>query len=404
MSRYRYDDRRRPAPQRSRSSGGTRRRRSRYRLKYPGRLIVFLLLIVVVIVIAVSCGKKNRTAEEESSTPIEIISGKKEVETGTIRSVQTVTLEGMSTQLTTYMASMIYANPTNYKRTSSKPNEEAPDQDVDLSQYRYVVAINPTAGGANNGWMVDDAIEKNITLSVARYLVDYLNSNSTGYYFLLVRNADTTMTDNARLARINNYEADLVITLGCNGSDLELGGVIATSYQQPTEYDEDGDPKPKSERDRITEELAQKLMEECADGLKMWYRETQIEEDNPLLTMEVPAVKVYMGFLTYEHDNYLVLDEVNQVAAAEKMGKVILDFCDAHAPSKTRGQIAGEALMNGGSNSESSGSTESSKPQESSYVAPAYSPATQDSTPDDEYDEDTDYDEDEWYDDEETED
>ncbi len=403
MPNYRYNGRQRPGgapPGRSGSGPGRRRTRSRYRLKYPGRLIVIVLLILVIVVVSISCGLKNRpAAQEESSAPIETITGHKEVETGTIKSVASVTLDGVGTQITTYMASMIYSNPTNYKRTSAKPNEETPEQDVDLSQYRYVVAINPAAGGANNGWSVGDAVEKTITLSVAKYLVDYLNNNSTGYYFFLVRTADTTMTDSARLSRINNYESDLVINLACNGSDIELGGVIATYFAQPTEYDEDDEPKPKSHRDQITAELAEKLMEECADGLKMWYRETQIEEENPLLEMEIPAVKVYMGFLTYEHDNILVLDEVNQMAAAEKMGKVILDFCDANAPEKTRGQRAGEALMNSGSESSGSESSESSAAYQNSVV-PAYrdyqdsSEETDDKGWDDEdYDEDTEYDE-----------
>ena len=384
MSRYRSS--------RSRSRG-----RPRYYLRYPGRLAVFVSLLILLVVVIVSChNKKTREAEEESSSPIEVLTAKKEVETGTVRSVSAISLDSVGTQITTYMASMIYSNPTNYKRTSSKPNEETPDiETVDLSPYRYVVAINPNAGGANNGWVEGDAIEKSITLAVARAMVDWLNSNSTGYYFMLVRSADTTMTDSARLSKISNYQPDLLITLACNGSDMELGGVIATCYTAPTEYydEEEEDPKPKSERDRLTEQLAQKLMEQCADGFNMWWRDLQYEE-GPLLETEYPSVKVYMGFLTYYLDNEKVLKEENQAQAAINMGRVILDFCDAYAPSKTRGQLAGEALANSVS-SENSSSTEKNEKNESSIITPAFQPATQDSTADNE-----DEPEEEWDDDE----
>ena len=370
-----------------------KRSRSRYYLRYPGRLAFFACLLVMLIVVIVSCRHKASEEAEESQTTIETMTAKKEVETGTIKPVSAIPLDSVGTQITTYMASMIYSNPTNYKRTSSKPNEETPDTEtVDLSHYRYVVAINANAGGANNGWVEGEAIEKTITLSVARQMVDWLNTNSAGYYFMLVRSSDTTMTDSARLSKINNYEPDLLITLACNGSDLELGGVIATCYTAPTEYydEEEEDPKPKSERDRYTEDLAQKLMEECADGFNMWWRDLQYE-DGPLLETEYPSVKVYMGFLTYYLDNEKVLKEENQAPAAIKMGQVILDFCNAHAPEKTRGQLAGEALTH--SHSESSGTDESIQ-EESSIIQPAYQPAYQTSTPT----EDTD-DEDEWDDD-----
>ena len=409
----RYEDPRRGRPpggtdrqgyrqgRRRTNQSGRSRPSSRYYLRYPGRLAIFVALLVIMIVVIISCRNKNQNkqAEEESQTSIETMTAKKEVETGTVRPVSAVTLDSVGTQITTYMASMIYSNPTNYKRTSSKPNEETPDTEVvDLSHYRYVVAINANAGGANNGWVEGEAIEKTITLSVAKQMVDWLNTNSTGYYFMLVRSSDTTMTDSARLSKISNYAPDLLITLACNGSDLELGGVIATCYTAPTEYydDEQEDPKPKSERDRYTEALAQKLMEECADGFNMWWRDLQYE-DGPLLETEYPSVKVYMGFLTYYLDNEKVLKEDAQAQAALKMGRVILDFCDAHAPEKTRGQLAGEALMGG--NSESSSSSEESSNQESSVIQPAYQPAyqnsgtsSQDTDDEDEWDEEWDED------------
>ena len=332
-----------------------RRRRSRYRLKYPGRLILFILLVVIVIAASVSCGLSKKPSSDEAGGGVETITGSKEVETGTLRSVSTVTLDGVGQQLTTYMASMIYSNPTNYKRTSASPNEETPETEtVDLTPYRYVVAVNANVGGANNGWVEGEAIEKNITLAVARQLVDYMNNNSTAYYFLLVRNADNTMTDSARLSRISNYDADLVITLACNGSDLELGGVISTYWEEPTQFDDEGEPIEHSQRDQDSAKLAQDLMEAAADGFGMWYRETEVE-DNPLLKLDVPAVKVYMGFLTYELDNDWVQSEEGQVKAAEAMGKVILQYCDEHAPEKTRGQLAGEALAGRSGNNASGG-------------------------------------------------
>ena len=340
-------------PSRSRNQASYSRSRGRYRLKYPGRLIGFVLLIVLIAgaIVAWRIGKNAAPAEESGG--VQTITGEKQVETGTVRPVPSITIDSVGQQISTYMASMIYANPTNYKRTSSEPNAETPETEtVDLTPYRYVVAINANVGGANSGWVEGDAIEKNITLTVARAMVEYMNNNSKGYYFLLVRDADSTMTDSARLTRIAKYDADMVITLCCNGSDLELGGVVATYYEEPTQFDAEGEAIPHSLRDQVSAQLAQALMESCADGFDMWFREIEVEED-PLLQLDVPAVKVYMGFLTYYLDNELAQDEAAQAAAAEAMGQTVIRFCDVYAPEKTRGQIAGEALT-GGSDSDSS--------------------------------------------------
>lgn len=346
--------RRRPSQGRSQSgsqsgsrSRGRSQRRSRYRLKYPGRLFGFILLIVIVIGIVVALRYSQKPSSEDSGTSVQTITGEKEVETGTVRPVSSITIDSVGQQLSSYMASMIYANPTNYKRTSSEPNTETPETEtVDLTPYRYVVAINANAGGSNSGWVEEDAIEKDITLNVARAMVEYMNNNSKGFYFLLVRDADSTMTDSARLTRISKYDADMVVTLCCNGSDQELGGVVATYYEEPTQFDAEGEPIAHSLRDQISAQLAQAMMESCAQGFDMWFREIEVEE-SPLLQLDVPAIKVYMGFLTYYLDNELAQDEAAQTAAAEAMGQTLIKFCEVYAPEKTRGQLAGEALTGG---------------------------------------------------------
>ena len=327
----------------NRNSGGRR-------LVHPERLIVAIMLVAVAAFFIVRgvLGSGSGSTEAQESSVVQEVSGKKTEETGTVRSVASSTMDSLSGQLSTYMASMIYSNPTNYKRTSSKPNSETPTEDVDLTGYRYVVAINAACGGSENGWTVDGAVEKNINLTVAKAMVDYMNNNSKGYYFYLVRSSDTTMTESQRLSSINNYEADLVITICCNGSDQELGGSVATYYER-----DDGSY---SERDALSADLAQDLMEACAEGLGEWYRDTTTESD-ALVALDVPAVRVYMGFLTYSLDNRLLQDTTNQTVAAQKMGDVIISFCNYHAPEKTRGQLAGEALT-AGTSSESSTTTE----------------------------------------------
>lgn len=358
-----------------------------YTLVHPWRLVLMILLLVALIIAIVSCissgsstsGTSGGSSSSEASsasastsssssaagqTSLSATAGAVITADGTVRSVQASSTDTFCSQLAAYMAAMVYSNPNNYTRTSSVPNGEAGSSEIDLSPYRYVVAINAGSGGSDTGYVSGDTVEKQLTLSMAQEMVDYLNQKTSDYYFLLIRSADTTMTDAQRLRVVETYDADLVVSLYFNSSDIELGGTIGTYYS--SDPAEDGTY---SERDQQSMSLAQQLMDAASEGFGMWSREIEYDDTDPMLKTDCPSAAVYMGFFSYEHDLLLIQDTSLQKAAADNLAEVVLAFCDENAPEKTRGQIAQESaaqeILDSSSDSAGSGTETSAETADS---------------------------------------
>ena len=335
--------------------------KQKYKLVNPERFVLILLVLVIIILLCIQCGKKKNTStdSEESSSPIiQTIDGENSEETGTKRSVSTIALDGVSGQMAAYMTSMLMSNLENVKSSMAGYLEGNTDvaANFDPTHYRYIVAIDASHGGSDKGYAVDDLVEKKITLSVAQHMINYLNAHNDGYYFLLTRSSDTTMTNEQRLKIANAYSVDCLITLRVNASEEELGGTVGTYYSASpsggSDDDEDGEGENSSsgynERDALSERLAQELMEAAADGFGMWYRYVEVEE-GPMLETEFISCTVYMGYMTYYLDHDLLASESAQAAAGEAMGQALLDFLAQVAPEKSEAELArdGESSSSG---------------------------------------------------------
>ncbi len=319
----------RPQAQRSKQPGKKRKHRKRkYRLAHPEKLVfirgLFASILILSIVLLKSMRKNGESTAEESAKPVQVVQsdGAKE-ETGTIRSVNRTDLTGIPKQLASYMASMVYTNTENYKKEPTSLYEQTVlENSQDLSEYRFVIAIDAGHGGTDAGWQVGDAVEKEITLKVAEKLAEYINQHTEDYYAILLRSSDMVMTDQQRVTRAIENHAGLIVSLHCNGSEEELGGTSAVYWTG------EGDD---NQRAVYSEELANQLMAAAAEGFGMWEREVRTE-DNPLLRTTIPSVMVEMGYLTYEIDHEWVTDETLQAEAANKMGSTILEFVKEIAP------------------------------------------------------------------------
>jgi len=322
----------------------------KYKLVNPERFVLILLVLVIIILLCVQCGKnknkkENTAGEESGGIVVETIDSEESEETGTTRSVSTIALDSVGDQMAAYMTSMLMSNLENVKSSMAGYLEGTTDvaANFDPTHYRYIVAIDAAHGGSDKGYTVDDLVEKKITLAVAQYMLTYLNNNNTGYYFLLTRSSDTTMTNEQRLKIANAYSADCLITLRVNASEDELGGTIGTYYTAAAAGDDEDSESTGSssynERDALSERLAQALMEAAADGFGMWYRYVEVE-DGPLLETEFISCTVYMGYMTYYLDYDLLSSESGQRAAGEAMGQALLEFLDEVAPEKSEAEMA----------------------------------------------------------------
>lgn len=349
-----------------------KRRRSRYRLAHPEKLMFSLVIFLVFVLILVLLFKAifgEKSSESESGSSVQIVQNMStNGETGTVRAVYTSDIGSLPNQLAAYMAGMVNQNPDNFSKDPTTYNADVGSEEVDPYAYEYYIAIDAGHGGTDTGYEMDGVKEKDVALSVSKKIVEYLNSHAPKYYAFLTRNGDANMGDQQRLNRSIQSFANVIISVHCNGSEQELGGTTAAYWTGS------GDDATRAARSQF---LAEELMEAAADGFGMWYRETRVE-DTTVLRADVPAVQLELGYVTYYLDNELMSDEELQDAAAAKIGEVLIAYMDEMSPAfveqreKDRqeqvqqqlNELAGittESSQNGDDNSSEAGSDDSSE-------------------------------------------
>ena len=354
-SNYRYRQSGGSSSGRSPQRRPDRRRKRRLKLIHPERFIAFLAilaLIIVAIVTAAGRSSSGKAKQEASSSEPAIQEIKPQASQAaqssqTAVSVPATNIESFGKQLAAYMAAVLNTNMDNLstQRLLSSQEESSETAGTDLSQYKYIVVIDAAGGGVDKGNYNGDCVEKDITLDVALKMQQYLSAKNPDYFFALTRDRDENRTDAQRLTIAEGYHADLIISLHVNASDLEMGGTTASYWtdidlngqddQGDTSSDDSNQIVPEDNEARQQEcaQLADSLMQAAADGIGTWSRGEVSIETNQLLEVKVPAVKVYLGFCTYDFDKELMMDEANRQAAAEKIGDVILAYADAHKRS-----------------------------------------------------------------------
>ncbi len=101
-----------------------------------------------------------------------------------------------------------------------------------------VIVIDPGHGGSDTGVHVDQAIEKDLTLALARVLADEL-THRTGARVLLTRTDDRDMSQQERAEFANRARADVVLSLHFDGlPGARVRG--ATAWCAPALYSEGG--------------------------------------------------------------------------------------------------------------------------------------------------------------------
>lgn len=111
-----------------------------------------------------------------------------------------------------------------------------------------VIVLDPGHGGPDAGTRVQDVLEKDLTLALARVLAEQLERR-LGARVILTRTDDTDPSEDQRAETSNRVNADLVLALHFDGfSSARARG--ATAYCTPATYAAGGDGDPGNDRSR----------------------------------------------------------------------------------------------------------------------------------------------------------
>jgi N-acetylmuramoyl-L-alanine amidase len=170
---------------------------------------------------------------------------------------------------------------------------------------KKVIVIDVSHGGKDNGTMIDEFKEKDISLSIANK-IKALNKNSN-IEIILTRDGDQFVTLNERTQQINALKPDMVISLHTNAHQNQHKNGIEIFIS------DDNQQKEKSH------DLALRL----SDNFKDQNVEIKKAGFYLLKNVEYPIALVELGFLTNENDRQVLTSEKGQIAIAEKLLKVL---------------------------------------------------------------------------------
>lgn len=181
-------------------------------------------------------------------------------------------------------------------------------------QYEYIVLVNAAHGGENNGNVVDELQEKQITLEVGKKLEKLSKPGEIGFF--LIREEDVDISNENRANMIKRIQPDMVIDLHVNADpDNERTFGTAVVYN-------DAFYRPGMTNVEVADFIEKQVV------MAIQGKALGVVADNgqkyPMLSMvQVPAVSVEMGFLTNKQEAELLKKENYQKKIAEGIYKGI---------------------------------------------------------------------------------
>jgi N-acetylmuramoyl-L-alanine amidase len=183
-----------------------------------------------------------------------------------------------------------------------------------------VIVIDPGHGGIDTGASTTGALEKDITLAIARKMRTTLQSR-LGATVLLTRDSDIALTSEARTAVANNNRADLFISLhiGYSANKADLGSsvyVIQDNFAASIQPSTDKTPRLfqpwylgyQKNRDSSVK-AATVLSEELSNSLPGWNFPVRTGPVGVLVSTIMPAVLIEIGNLNNPASTQALLDE-----------------------------------------------------------------------------------------------
>ena len=326
---------RRPAQGRP-SGGGNPRRKARYRIEKPGRLITAGLILVLLIVVISSLGKHKeaepqvaesssdsadrdqtyRKTQEESSKKeeeIEIATGQRSLYSG----YKTKVAE-LDDQVMGFMSGMLLSHLENYAKD--------PDQQLSVQKvrYNYHVVIDPAHGGEDVGFTSGDISENRLDLVIAQKIQGKVRELDPAIDVILTRENDSFVELADRVALANNRDADLFVNIQCafNEEDPEANGLGVLYWDS-----EEG-----TARGKESLSIGAQISKAASEALGLKDRGVRSDMMEVLYETKMPAISIKLGYLTNEKDLAALTDAGLQDLMAEEIAKVIVEAVNKHEP------------------------------------------------------------------------
>ena len=170
------------------------------------------------------------------------------------------------------------------------------------------IVLDAGHGGKDPGANNDDAIEKEITLSIAKMTQEILED--AGYKVKMIREDDCFVELTERPEIANRKNAKIYVSIHCNSSEDGEGNGIETFYIDQ-----------KGESDH---ELAEKIHKEIIKHTEADDRGVKTADYTVLVRTVMPAVLIETGFLTNSTECELLTDEDYQRKLSEGIAEGII--------------------------------------------------------------------------------
>ena len=245
---------------------------------------------------------------------------------------------------------------------TAPPPQEAPSL-LELSPtggLRSVVVDAGHGGGEEGARGPGGAVEKNVTLGVARRLKAALEGR-LGVRVILTRDGDATVGLDQRAAVANNNKADLFISLHANASVRSSASGAEVFYLSLDEYGEEaaraaaapGETLPvfgggtrdievvpwrlaQARHTQNSAALARAIEASLRARIAMSPRALQQAPFRVLVGANMPAVLVEMGFMTNPAQEKQLSSEDYQNAVTQSLFDAIVQFRDSRLPAGAR--------------------------------------------------------------------
>lgn len=227
------------------------------------------------------------------------------------------------------------------------------------AQKVTTIVIDAGHGGHDTGAIGKNSREKDITLSIALRLRDYLNTYLPEVKVILTRKDDTFVELFRRAKIANENKADLFISIHCNSvkspsaygaetfvmglhksvANLEVAKTENEAILLEDNYVEQYDGfDPASAEGNIffsmmqnafldkSLEFASLVQHEMVDNLKMFNRGVKQAGFLVLYKTAMPGVLIETGFISNAKDEKFLISEKGQNEMAEAIGKAIRDY------------------------------------------------------------------------------
>ena len=254
------------------------------------------------------------------------------------------------------------AQPPSPGPPQPQPQDVPPLIDLAPSGTLRVIVIDAGHGGSEEGAKgPGGALEKNITLSVARRLKAALEAR-LGVRVILTRDGDATMGLDERAALANNNKADLFVSLHANASVRPGMTGAEVFYLSLDEYGDAGERVARGESEplpvfgggtrdievilwemaqaRYIQEsaaLAQAIDASLRERVPMSPRAIQQAPFRVLVGANMPAVLVEMGFITNAAQERQLQSDEFQNLLVQGLVESITRFRDARSAARTSG-------------------------------------------------------------------